>query len=185
MNHFGVNIFHLVLVLKFLSAWITILHRCFTVMLLGWCVSGNKAVYTICLEEVKCNSFQIMSLNLSCLSFVLQLRTQPGKVSSWFCLIYAFFLTETLRSYFSQYGEVVDCVIMKDKTTNQSRGFGFVKFKDPNCVGTVLASRPHTLDGRNVSCFCGFLCVCVGLFSPDCSKDLFEILACLFAGWIV
>ncbi|MBW03143.1 DAZ-associated protein 1, partial [Eschrichtius robustus] len=56
---------------------------------------------------------------------------------------------ETLRSYFSQYGEVVDCVIMKDKTTNQSRGFGFVKFKDPNCVGTVLASRPHTLDGRN------------------------------------
>ncbi|OXB78041.1 UNVERIFIED_CONTAM: hypothetical protein H355_013590, partial [Colinus virginianus] len=55
----------------------------------------------------------------------------------------------TLRSYFSQYGEVVDCVIMKDKTTNQSRGFGFVKFKDPNCVGTVLASRPHTLDGRN------------------------------------
>uniref|UniRef100_A0A8C8Z8B1 DAZ-associated protein 1 n=1 Tax=Prolemur simus TaxID=1328070 RepID=A0A8C8Z8B1_PROSS len=57
---------------------------------------------------------------------------------------------ETLRSYFSQYGEVVDCVIMKDKTTNQSRGFGFVKFKDPNCVGTVLASRPHTLDGRNI-----------------------------------
>ncbi|MEE6487591.1 hypothetical protein FKM82_014950 [Ascaphus truei] len=57
---------------------------------------------------------------------------------------------ETLRSYFSQYGEVVDCVIMKDKTTNQSRGFGFVKFKDPNCVGTVLASKPHTLDGRNI-----------------------------------
>ncbi|CAH2293045.1 DAZ-associated 1 isoform X1 [Pelobates cultripes] len=57
---------------------------------------------------------------------------------------------ETLRNYFSQYGEVVDCVIMKDKTTNQSRGFGFVKFKDPNCVGTVLASRPHTLDGRNI-----------------------------------
>lgn len=61
---------------------------------------------------------------------------------------------------------------MKDKTTNQSRGFGFVKFKDPNCVGTVLASRPHTLDGRNVSCFC------VLFFSaPDCFKDLFKILA--------
>ncbi|XP_078526050.1 DAZ-associated protein 1 isoform X11 [Lissotriton helveticus] len=57
---------------------------------------------------------------------------------------------ETLRGYFCQFGEVVDCVIMKDKTTNQSRGFGFVKFKDPNCVGTVLASRPHTLDGRNI-----------------------------------
>ncbi|CAJ0947911.1 unnamed protein product, partial [Ranitomeya imitator] len=63
---------------------------------------------------------------------------------------YVSHLAETLRGYFSQYGEVVDCVIMKDKTTNQSRGFGFVKFKDPNCVGTVLASRPHTLDGRNI-----------------------------------
>ncbi|NWQ83617.1 DAZP1 protein, partial [Columbina picui] len=37
---------------------------------------------------------------------------------------------ETLRSYFSQYGEVVDCVIMKDKTTNQSRGFGFCKMTE-------------------------------------------------------
>ncbi|XP_038624062.1 DAZ-associated protein 1-like [Tachyglossus aculeatus] len=57
---------------------------------------------------------------------------------------------ETLRNYFTQYGEVVDCVVMKDKATNQSRGFGFVKFKDPNSVVTVLANRPHTLDGRNI-----------------------------------
>lgn len=62
-----------------------------------------------------------------------------------------FLFLETLRNYFSQYGEVVDCVIMKDKTTNQSRGFGFVKFKDPNCVRTVLETKPHNLDGRNVS----------------------------------
>lgn len=92
-----------------------------------------------------------------CLLIVVSwLQIQSGVVNIWFCLIFAFVfsLTETLRSYFSQYGEVVDCVIMKDKTTNQSRGFGFVKFKDPNCVGTVLASRPHTLDGRNVSWFC-------------------------------
>uniref|UniRef100_A0A8C7ZNG4 DAZ associated protein 1 n=1 Tax=Oryzias sinensis TaxID=183150 RepID=A0A8C7ZNG4_9TELE len=61
-----------------------------------------------------------------------------------------FLFLETLRNYFSQYGEVVDCVIMKDKTTNQSRGFGFVKFKDPNCVRTVLETKPHNLDGRNI-----------------------------------
>lgn len=66
-----------------------------------------------------------------------------------YCLLSVF--SETLRNYFSQYGEVVDCVIMKDKTTNQSRGFGFVKFKDPNCVRTVLETKPHNLDGRNVS----------------------------------
>uniref|UniRef100_A0A8C5P7P8 DAZ associated protein 1 n=1 Tax=Leptobrachium leishanense TaxID=445787 RepID=A0A8C5P7P8_9ANUR len=73
----------------------------------------------------------------------------PGYMSR-LPVFFFFSSTETLRNYFSQYGEVVDCVIMKDKTTNQSRGFGFVKFKDPNCVGTVLASRPHTLDGRNI-----------------------------------
>ncbi|KAM6962973.1 DAZ-associated protein 1 isoform 2-T2 [Aplochiton taeniatus] len=39
---------------------------------------------------------------------------------------------------------------MKDKTTNQSRGFGFVKFKDPNCVLVVLETKPHSLDGRNI-----------------------------------
>lgn len=66
-------------------------------------------------------------------------------------LSFPFLFSETLRNYFSQYGEVVDCVIMKDKTTNQSRGFGFVKFKDPNCVRTVLETKPHNLDGRNVS----------------------------------
>ncbi len=65
-------------------------------------------------------------------------------------IIYFCVLLETLRNYFSQYGEVVDCVIMKDKSTNQSRGFGFVKFKDPNCVRTVLDTKPHNLDGRNV-----------------------------------
>lgn len=76
-------------------------------------------------------------------------------LQSFVSLIWAFILflslSETLRNYFSQYGEVVDCVIMKDKTTNQSRGFGFVKFKDPNCVRTVLETKPHNLDGRNVS----------------------------------
>lgn len=73
------------------------------------------------------------------------------KCYCYFCLFFS--PSETLRNYFSQYGEVVDCVIMKDKTTNQSRGFGFVKFKDPNCVRTVLETKPHNLDGRNVSNF--------------------------------
>lgn len=79
----------------------------------------------------------------------------------------------------------MDCVIMKDKTTNQSRGFGFVKFKDPNCVGTVLASRPHTLDGRNVSAgprrkLSVLLCVVPGRASVPklwcvCVEDCFPV----------
>lgn len=158
----------------------TVFYRCFAVMLLSFCMSSSEPLH-LC-REAECHRFQKMGLNLfscwlsSCTPSCK--GAQPGEVSAWFCLIRAFFfffLTETLRSYFSQYGEVVDCVIMKDKTTNQSRGFGFVKFKDPNCVGTVLASRPHTLDGRNVSCCCVlvFFFVCFRTCCSRCFKDLF------------
>ena len=64
-----------------------------------------------------------------------------------FCL----YFTDSLLKYFSRYGEVIDCVVMKNQTTGKSRGFGFVKFREPNCVEDVLANGPHVLDGRQVS----------------------------------
>lgn len=36
--------------------------------------------------------------------------------------------TEELRAYFSGYGSVADAVVMVDRRTNRSRGFGFVRF---------------------------------------------------------
>lgn len=33
---------------------------------------------------------------------------------------------DTLQRYFSHYGEVIDCVVMKNNETGRSRGFGFV-----------------------------------------------------------
>jgi len=39
---------------------------------------------------------------------------------------------------------------MKNQTTGKSRGFGFVTFRDPQCVEAVLVSGPHVLDGRQV-----------------------------------
>lgn len=56
----------------------------------------------------------------------------------------------TMMKYFSRYGEVIDCVVMKNQTTGKSRGFGFVTFKDPACVEMVLSSGPHVLDGRQI-----------------------------------
>jgi len=57
---------------------------------------------------------------------------------------------ESLRQYFSQFGEVVECMVMKDQTTKRSRGFGFVNFADATSVDKVLASGPHDVDAKRV-----------------------------------
>ena len=36
-----------------------------------------------------------------------------------------------------------------DRQTGRSRGFGFVTFRDPKCVDSVLRGS-HTIDGRQV-----------------------------------
>ncbi|BFY99100.1 hypothetical protein BsWGS_02141 [Bradybaena similaris] len=57
---------------------------------------------------------------------------------------------DALQAYFSQYGEVNDCVVMNNPQTGKSRGFGFVTFRDSAAVDVVLASPKHTIDGRSV-----------------------------------
>jgi len=58
---------------------------------------------------------------------------------------------ESLRAYFSNFGEIADSVIMKDKHTNEPRGFAFVTFKNPEAVSAVIDKSNkggHTLDGK-------------------------------------
>ncbi|KAG9286486.1 hypothetical protein G9A89_014652 [Geosiphon pyriformis] len=54
---------------------------------------------------------------------------------------------ESLKLYFSQFGEVTDCIVMRDPNTGRSRGFGFLTFVDPSVVNTVLV-KEHQLDGK-------------------------------------
>ncbi|TMW88351.1 hypothetical protein EJD97_018664 [Solanum chilense] len=56
---------------------------------------------------------------------------------------------ERLKEYFSTYGEVVEAVIMKDRTTGRARGFGFVVFADPAAAERVVKEK-HNIDGRMV-----------------------------------
>ena len=57
---------------------------------------------------------------------------------------------EGLKSYFEQFGEVIDCIVMKFKDTKRSRGFGFVTYTDSSSVDAIQESRPHTIDGSKV-----------------------------------
>ncbi|XP_041980934.1 heterogeneous nuclear ribonucleoprotein 27C isoform X2 [Aricia agestis] len=57
---------------------------------------------------------------------------------------------ENLQRYFSRYGDVIDCVVMKNSESGRSRGFGFVTFAEPSLVSVVLQNGPHQLDGRTI-----------------------------------
>lgn len=57
---------------------------------------------------------------------------------------------DRLKDYFQTYGEVREVVIMKDRATGRSRGFGFVLFADPEVADRVVLEK-HTIDGRQVS----------------------------------
>ncbi|EAW13796.1 heterogeneous nuclear ribonucleoprotein HRP1 [Aspergillus clavatus NRRL 1] len=54
---------------------------------------------------------------------------------------------QSLKDYFSQFGEVQECTVMRDSATGRSRGFGFLTFKDPKTVNTVMV-KEHYLDGK-------------------------------------
>ncbi|KAL3311787.1 hypothetical protein Ciccas_009629 [Cichlidogyrus casuarinus] len=57
---------------------------------------------------------------------------------------------ESLKTYFSQFGEVEEALVMMDNRTNRSRGFGYVKFHDPGAVNSVLEVKSHVLDNKTV-----------------------------------
>ncbi|KAJ4891551.1 RNA-binding (RRM/RBD/RNP motifs) family protein [Raphanus sativus] len=54
-----------------------------------------------------------------------------------------------LREYFSNFGEVSQVTVMRDKATGRPRGFGFVAFSDPAVIDRVLQDKHH-IDNRDV-----------------------------------
>uniref|UniRef100_UPI00358E1BB6 RNA-binding protein Musashi homolog 2-like isoform X6 n=1 Tax=Myxine glutinosa TaxID=7769 RepID=UPI00358E1BB6 len=57
---------------------------------------------------------------------------------------------ESLREYFSKFGEISECMVMRDPATKRSRGFGFVTFAEPASVDKVLAQPHHELDSKTI-----------------------------------
>ncbi|RWW86663.1 hypothetical protein BHE74_00004553 [Ensete ventricosum] len=70
------------------------------------------------------------------------------QIKCWSFTCY-FVVPDTFNKHFSNYGEIIDSVIMKDKNTHMPRGFGFVTFADPSVIDRVLEDE-HVIDGRTV-----------------------------------
>ncbi|KAG9062927.1 hypothetical protein KI688_004524 [Linnemannia hyalina] len=58
---------------------------------------------------------------------------------------------DTLRNEFSQAGQVTDSIVMRDRDTGRSRGFGFVTFNDKGEADAAIARfHDQELDGRQI-----------------------------------
>lgn len=55
-----------------------------------------------------------------------------------------------LHQYFLKFGELTDCVVIKNPQTKLSRCFGFVQFTIPAIADHVVESRPHIIDGKEI-----------------------------------
>ncbi|KAI9815658.1 MAG: hypothetical protein M1826_001967 [Phylliscum demangeonii] len=57
----------------------------------------------------------------------------------------------TLRSKFEEYGSVDEVVVVKDRETGRSRGFGFVRYsKDSDADAAIAAMNNVEFDGRTI-----------------------------------
>ena len=58
---------------------------------------------------------------------------------------------DSLKNAFSQYGEVVSAVVIKDRYTEQSKGFGFVEMADDAAAEAAIAGLNGTeFEGRRI-----------------------------------
>mgnify|MGYP002526145310 CR=1 FL=1 len=61
--------------------------------------------------------------------------------------------TETLRDHFEQFGSVSDAVVITDRQSGRSRGFGFVTMDDDEEAKKALTeSDGSDFDGRTIKC---------------------------------
>ncbi|GAA50048.1 RNA-binding protein Musashi, partial [Clonorchis sinensis] len=57
---------------------------------------------------------------------------------------------DSLKSYFSKFGEIEESIVMMDNRTGRSRGFGYIKYKESTSVDSVLAQKLHVVDHKEV-----------------------------------
>ncbi|KAL2893955.1 putative RNA-binding protein ARP1 [Bienertia sinuspersici] len=64
---------------------------------------------------------------------------------------------DTLRNYFQQFGDILEAVVITDKATARSKGYGFVTFREPEAAMRACVDATPVIDGRRANCNLAFL----------------------------
>ncbi|KAK9061235.1 hypothetical protein SSX86_018415 [Deinandra increscens subsp. villosa] len=59
---------------------------------------------------------------------------------------------DAMRDHFQKYGDILEAVIISDKTTGRSKGYGFVTFKDPESANKACEDPSPVINGRRANC---------------------------------
>ncbi|MCO5609803.1 hypothetical protein L7F22_064035 [Adiantum nelumboides] len=59
---------------------------------------------------------------------------------------------DAMRRHFEQYGEILEAVVIADKVTGRSKGYGFVTFRDPEAARRACVDATPIIDGRRANC---------------------------------
>ncbi|GAV65828.1 RRM_1 domain-containing protein, partial [Cephalotus follicularis] len=60
--------------------------------------------------------------------------------------------SETMRRHFEQFGDILEAVVITDKNTGRSKGYGFVTFQEPEAARRACADPTPIIDGRRANC---------------------------------
>ncbi|XP_009103214.1 probable RNA-binding protein ARP1 isoform X3 [Brassica rapa] len=59
---------------------------------------------------------------------------------------------DTLKKHFEQFGEILEAVVITDKASGRSKGYGFVTFKEADAASKACVDATPVIDGRRANC---------------------------------
>ncbi|CAA0837708.1 RNA-binding (RRM/RBD/RNP motifs) family protein [Striga hermonthica] len=59
---------------------------------------------------------------------------------------------DTMSNYFQQFGEILEAVVITDKATGRSKGYGFVTFREADAAMRACIDPTPVIDGRRANC---------------------------------
>lgn len=57
---------------------------------------------------------------------------------------------ESLNTLFAEYGTVISAVVIMDRASGRSKGFGFVEMEDEDAQKAMETLEGQEIDGRNI-----------------------------------